>query len=518
MPGPLPNQSLWLATGGRAEPRPALDRDLSADVAVLGGGIVGVTTALELARRGLEVVLLEASRVGGGVTGHTTAKVTSLQGTIYSSISKRLGSDAARDYADANQAGMETLAALTAELGIDCDLRRCPNFTYAATDQERSDVEAEVEAAQAAGLDVRATAVDDLPYPVPVAARLDDQVVFHPIKYLLGLLAAAEAQGVRVFESTRAVGVEGRGPVAVRTERGQSVRAEHVIVATHFPFLDRGLHFARMHPERSYALALDVRGAVPSGMYLNAGSPTRSIRTHPHEGRELLLVGGEGHKVGQGDEAQCFARLEDWARRNWDVESVRYRWSSQDNAPADLLPFIGRVSPLSDRILTATGFRKWGLAMGTTAAGMLADAVTGQTPRWADTFDSVRLNPIASAADLAKENANVGYHFFRDRLQRGSTAELGPGEGSIVGEGAGQAAVYRDDAGILHALSARCTHLGCIVQFNDGERTWDCPCHGSRFAPTGEVLQGPAVAPLERKEISEDDAPGARPPAQPTRE
>jgi Rieske Fe-S protein len=235
-------------------------------------------------------------------------------------------------------------------------------------------------------------------------------------------------------------------------------------------------------------------------MFLSADSPTRSLRSHPlHDGGELLIVGGEGHKVGQGDEAGSYARLEEWARKHWDVVEVAHRWSSQDNMPADLLPYVGRLWPPSERILTATGFRKWGLAMGTTAAEMLADRVTGRESRWQPTFDSSRLNPTASAPDLAKENSNVGYRFFRDRLQRGSADGIAPGEGRVVGDGLGQTAVYRDDDGVLHAVSARCTHLGCILRFNDGERSWDCPCHGSRFGTDGEVLQGPAVAPLEKR-------------------
>jgi Rieske Fe-S protein len=274
-----------------------------------------------------------------------------------------------------------------------------------------------------------------------------------------------------------------------------------VIVATHLPILDRGLYFARTHPERSYALLVRLRGAVPEGMYLSDESPAHSLRSVPTAEGERFMVGGESHKAGQSDAAERYAELERWARERFDVAAVEHRWATEDHIPHDGMPFIGRLWPLSDRVLTATGMKKWGLAMGTAAAGALADRILGRENRRAERFAPERLHPVASAPSFVKENADDGFRFFAGRLRRaGRPEDLAPGEGAVIGDGLGQRAVYRDERGELTALSARCTHLGCIVRFNSAERTWDCPCHGSRFGLDGEVIEGPAVHRLERRD------------------
>jgi len=338
--------------------------------------------------------------------------------------------------------------------------------------------------------------------------EVDDQAEFHPCKYLVGLAQAVRGAGGEIYEDTRAVDVSDGDSCTVRTENGRELRAGHVIVATHFPFLDRAGFFARMHPERSYCIAARLRGNVPQGMYISTQG--HSLRSQPAAGGgELLLVGGESHKVGQADEADRVRALHGYARERFEVDRVDYRWSTQDNMPLDSVPYVGKLAPFSKRVLVATGFRKWGFANGTAAAIILADAVKGEEHPWAPTFDSNRLGPASAAGTFVKENVNVGRHFVQDRLKAGSADELAPGEGAIVREGLRQVAVHRDGAGKLHAVSARCTHLGCIVAWNNAERSWDCPCHGSRFGVDGRVLQGPAVAPLEPREpgASEDAGP-----------
>jgi Rieske Fe-S protein len=269
------------------------------------------------------------------------------------------------------------------------------------------------------------------------------------------------------------------------------VTADHVVVATHLPFLDRGLYFARCHPERSYVVA-GRTSDPPAGMYLSTEQPAHSIRAHG----DWLLVGGESHKTGQADAAERYERLEAWARERFAIEP-ELRWATQDQMPVDGVPYVGRHDPLSSGSWVATGFRKWGLAMGTAAAELLAARIAGRDHPWTELFDPQRVRPRASATSFVKENANVALRFVGDRVaKRGDVDDIGPGEGRIVGAGLGQRAVHRDDDGTLHELSARCTHLGCIVNWNTAERTWDCPCHGSRFAASGEVIEGPAVRPL----------------------
>ena len=489
-----PVRSLWLDTS-EGPAYPSLSRDIEVDVVVVGAGITGITTGLLLKRGGARVAVLEAGRVCEGTTGHTTAKVSSLHGTVYRELSSTFGEEGARVYAQANEGGLDLISRLVRELAIDCDLRRKPNYTYATTPAGLRDVEQEAEAARAAGLPVMFTDRLDLPYPVSGAVGVPDQAEFHPRRYVLALAAELAGDGSHVFEHSRVTAVDQGAPVRVRAN-GRRITAGTVIVATGMPILDRGLYFARETPVRSYVVA--VRGGWRAeGMYISADEPTRSLRTHPHGDGELILVGGESHKPGTGDPARSYDRLEAFAREQLDAQDVAYRWATQDYVPADGMPYVGRLWPFSDRVLTATGFRKWGLANGTAAATILSDRVLGRDNPWSRTFDSMRVKPLAAARGILKEGAQDGFYFFADRVRkRASAQDVPPGEGRVVGNGVSQSAVYRDEAGTLHSLSARCTHLGCIVSWNGAERTWDCPCHGSRFDVDGRVVQGPAVSPL----------------------
>jgi glycine/D-amino acid oxidase-like deaminating enzyme/nitrite reductase/ring-hydroxylating ferredoxin subunit len=489
-------RSPWL----RDEP-PAIRTPLAtgthADVCVVGAGIAGASAALELRRAGVDVVLLEARRVGAGVTGHSTAKLSSLQGTRYSILRGRWGTEAASVYAAANQAGLERIAQLVEELQIGCGFRRKPAFTYTEDEDEVGAIELELDAAAEAGLEVAYTEESDLPFPIRAAVRCDRQAEFDPVAYVRAIVDEAERAGARVYEGSRVVQASG-DQVTVAT--GAEVTADHVVLATQLPLLDRGLLFARLHPERSYALGVRVEGEPPQGMYISVEKPTRSMRSHPVEGGELLIVAGESHKAGQGDSGEHYDALESFARERFAHRETEYRWAAHDFISPDRLPMIGPV-PFGGSALCVTGMAKWGLAMGATAGLILTDIVRGAESPWGKAFDPQRIH-LSSLPEVTKENVNVGWRFVADRVRMRSTAEgLAPGEGRVIGSGLGQKAAYRDENGALHTLSARCTHLGCIVNWNAVERTWDCPCHGSRFDARGDVLAGPATAPL----AAEDD-------------
>jgi glycine/D-amino acid oxidase-like deaminating enzyme/nitrite reductase/ring-hydroxylating ferredoxin subunit len=486
--------SLWLDEPA-APTRPAALDDVAVDVAVIGGGIAGLTTALLAKRDGARVAVIEAGRVGEGVTGANTAKVTALQGTIYSTIRGGHGDEAAYVYAQASTAAVNRVAALAREETIDCDLARRDAFTYAADDTERDAVEREADAARAAGLPVELTADVDLPYPVAGAVRLAGQVELHPVRYARGLAGAIDGDGSRVLEDVRALGVHQGSPCVVRTTAG-AVTADRVVVATHYPFLDRGLFFARLEVQRSYCIAARVRGTVPQGMSISAGSPTRSVRSYG----DLLVVGGEGHTTGSSDaKTGRFRALEAFALEHWPIDEFTHRWSAQDPIPYDHLPLIGPYTPASSRLFVATGFMKWGLSGGTLAGMALSDRLAGRENPWAARFDPNRLS-LRSAPRLAQLNAKAGAHFFGDRALPARGGQPQEGQARVVRDGLGKKGVFRDENGSLHAVSLRCTHLGCLVHFNAAERSWDCPCHGSRFDVDGSVLEGPAVHPLERRE------------------
>jgi glycine/D-amino acid oxidase-like deaminating enzyme/nitrite reductase/ring-hydroxylating ferredoxin subunit len=495
--------SLWTDTAP-APPRPPLGADAQADVCVVGAGMTGLTAALALARAGARVVVLDAHAVGSGVSGHTTAKITSLHGLIYAELRRKFGTDGARSYAAAQEAALAHVAAWVDELGIDCAFRRRPAFTYAESADHVADLKREADAARDAGLDVRLVTQTPLPYPVAAAVRLDDQAEFQPRSYLLAVARALEEAGGTIHERTTATGVSERGGPAVHTAAGHDVRAGHVVVATLMPFLDRGLFFARLTAMRSYAIAVRAGGEVPEGMFISADSPTRSVRAHPAPDGdgELLIVGGEGHVTGeQGDTTdERYRRLAAFASERLGAGEVTHRWSAHDLKPADGLPYVGRLTPVSSRLFTGAGYRKWGMSNGTIAGLLLADLVQGRDNRFARLFDPWRFTPLRSAMGVAQEGLKDARHLVGDRLSgpdSDSLDDLAPGEGKILKLDGELVAAHRDDDGMLYRVSPTCSHLGCRVSWNVAERSWDCPCHGSRFAPDGTVLQGPATRPLE---------------------
>jgi glycine/D-amino acid oxidase-like deaminating enzyme/nitrite reductase/ring-hydroxylating ferredoxin subunit len=492
--------SLWLDTAPATD-YPALSGDLEVDVAVIGGGIAGLTTALLLRRAGASVAVLEAGRVGTGVTGCSTAKVTALQSTVYSTIRRRHGVEGTEAYAAASRAGVEQLAALVAEESIECAFDRRDAITYAASPAETSSVEKEYRVTAQAGLPVELVDDVDVPFPTYGAVRLADQVQIQPVRYVQGLAAAVDGNGSAVFEQTRVLGVEEGSPCRVRTAQG-TVRAGNVVVTTHYPMLDRGLYFARLEPQRSYCIGARLAdGAVPPrSMSINAGSPTRSLRSDG----DLLIVGGESHTAGaRSATPERFERLEAFARDHWNIDEISYRWSAQDPSHYDHLPVIGPYRPGASRLWVASGFMKWGFSSATFAARILADGITGRPNEWAAAFSPNRLS-VRSLHETAALGVKFTADLVGDRLLPAGTRsvrEIPPGEARVVGDGHGRTGIYRDESGTLHGVSVRCTHMGCLLRFNSAETSWDCPCHGSRFDVDGTVLEGPAVHPLERRDV-----------------
>lgn len=458
--------SPWLAD---LDERPSLSTPLTGhedtDVAVVGAGIVGLTTALLALRDGLRVVVLEGARVGTGTTGHTTGKVTAQHSLVYADLLDRVGVEKAQAYADANVAGIALVERLADELGIECELTRTDALAYGRFASTRSRIEREVEAAVRLGLPASFVTESDLPFEIDSGVVFADQLHLHAGRYAVGLARAVRGAGGVIHEGARVTDIaEGDGRVELTTSSG-TVNADHAVVATLLPPGLMGGFFARTRPKGSYGLAVQLSSPPPASMTISVDEPARSTRpwTPPGGGHGLVVV-GNGHDVGDGsDGLEKVADLERWARATFPVTSVDHRWFAHDYTTPDTVPYVGRP-PLAENTAVATGFGKWGLAAGSAAAVMVTDAIAGRDNAWAETFDASRRDTLRALPKLAVDNAKVGADLVTGQLRTGTP---------------------------------RCTHLGCRLRWNDAETTWDCYCHGSRFGQDGEVITGPATRPLD---------------------
>ena len=508
MSGMLQGQaiSLWLATAAGTG-YPSLSTDLDVDVAVIGGGVAGLTAALALKRAGQSVAVIEAARVGTGVTGHTTGKVTSLHRLVYTELAGRHGPDTARRYGQANQAAIEHIARVVSDEGIDCGFRRVPNFTYAETDETLNLVRDEAALAARLGLPSVFTADVPLPFAVRGAVRFDDQVQIHAVRYVQGLARAVDGGGSFVFEESRALALRDGSPAVVTTERG-SLRTRDVIVATNVPFGDQGIFAEKSFLHRSYVVASRAGSPQLEGTYISVDEPMRSILGVEIDGTSYVLAGGEGHRPeDSGETPERYRRLTAFSRDRLGTHEPVFRWSTQDSISVDGLPYAGLMSPDSTHIHVITGLRKWGLTNGSAAALILADSLCGRANPWARMFDSTR-TPRAEATPAALQSVSLPtgpQHVAPDQEDKSAPIVPAPGEGAVIEREGEKIAVYADPVGRVRSVSATCTHLGCTVEFNVADATWDCPCHGSRFATDGTVIQGPASTNLAPRPFTRDD-------------
>lgn len=493
-------ESFWIAS---AEPPrfETLKGEVTVDVAVVGGGITGISCAYLLKKAGLRVAILEANQILHGTTGHTTAKVTSQHSEIYNHLKTYFGVEKMQQYAAANEAAISKIEQIIREESIQCDFERKAAYIFTQQESYVDKLEKEAEAASMAGIHSTFTRDTGLPFEVLGAVRFENQAQFHPLKYLIPLAKTLPGDGSYLFEGTRVTDLLEGSPCRLLTEHGV-VKASKVILASHYPFYDKpGMYFARLHPERSYIVQVTIEEKFPDGMYINAERPSRSLRTQPAEEGETILVGGEHHITGHGKHMnQHYQTLIDYVRGVYTVKSVLRRWSTQDYTPLDKIPYIGRLTSKTENIYVATGFKKWGMTSSTAAALILTDLITkGESP-WSDVFDPSRFDLAASTKNLLINSGNIVQNFVGARLNPATMTEedLEKGQGSMINDNGSKEGAYRSEDSTVHTVCPTCTHMGCILSWNEAESSWDCPCHGSRFSIDGEILQGPALKKLEK--------------------
>ncbi len=495
--------SLWLSDRPDHLMAPTLADESSrtADVVVVGAGITGLVTAVLLARAGKEVLVLEARTAGAGATGNTTAKISLLQGTRMTDIAAKHSPKVARQYAEGNLEGQQWLIGYCESRGI--DVQREDAYTYAQSPGGVARAKAELQACQTADLDVEWVDDADVPFPFHGGVRLADQAQFDPMPLLDNLIAELSEHGGRLAEGARVQRVSHHGAglkLQVQTHTGPDVdvHADRCVLATGIPILDRGGFFARLTPHRSYCMAFRVPGDITRGMYISADSPTRSTRSAPTPDGELLIVGGAGHPVGRSNDPEAGVQeLAGWAKQHWPGAVQTHFWSAQDYTPADALPYVGPLLPGHDKIQVATGFDKWGMTNGVAAALALSGRILGGRMDWAEAFASWSPHELSGITTAVQANLKVGFNLAKGWITPATRIGAVPGEDCGVVSGPPwhlEANSVVD--GVHRTVSPVCPHLGGIVNWNDADKAWECPLHGSRFAPDGTLLEGPATRDL----------------------
>jgi glycine/D-amino acid oxidase-like deaminating enzyme/nitrite reductase/ring-hydroxylating ferredoxin subunit len=498
--------SLWAGTA-EVPGRPSLMGDLTTDVCIVGAGISGLTTAYLLAKEGRQVVVLDDGPIGGGETGRTTAHLASALDDRFHHLEQLHGERGARLAAESHSAAIDRIESIAATEGIACDFVRLDGYLFVAPGESADELEEEAAAARRAGLEVQR--VDRAPFgsfDTGPALRFGRQAQFHPLLYLAGLAKSVLAAGGQIYSGVHVEEFEGGSDAHVKSATGRQVKAKAIVVATNTPVNDRLVIHTKQSAYRTYAIGIEVpAGSVTRALFWDTADPYHYVRLQGSAkgGAEVLIVGGEDHRTGQADDTeQRWMRLEAWTReRVPTAQAVTYRWSGQVEEPADALAFIGRNPMDKDNVFIATGDSGHGMTHGTIAGILITDLLQGRENPWSHLYDPSRKTLRAAkeyVSELAKSNKPFAKWVTPGEVA--SLAEIAPGEGGIIRHGLHKFACYRDPTGAVTELSATCPHLGCIVEWNTSEKSWDCPCHGSRFAPDGHVLNGPAINGLSRTE------------------
>jgi glycine/D-amino acid oxidase-like deaminating enzyme/nitrite reductase/ring-hydroxylating ferredoxin subunit len=498
------NLSVWSATTPVTH-TPSLSNNVRADVCIVGAGIAGMTTAYLLAREGQSVVLIDKNQVGHGETFHTSAHLSNEIDASYRHIEHLHGEKGARLVAQSHDSAITKIESIVNEENIECGFERLDGYLFLGPKDVEKDLREEFDAARRAGIKVKQ--LERVPFDLELGPCLQfrQQAQFHPLRYIAGLAKAIRRRGGRIYSETEAKEIKGGQTAEIKTKSRKKISAGSVVVATNTPVND----WVKMHTKqaayRTYVIGVKIpTDSIPKALYWDTDSPfhyVRIVRVRDNrEARDILIIGGEDHKTGQDEDIENrFARLTTWGRTRFPgLVEAEFRWSGQVINSIDGLAFIGRNPGDEQNVYIATGDSGMGLTHGTIAGMLIKDLILGRNNPWTSLYDPSRKS-LRSALTFAEENLNVAaqYATWITPGEVGAPEEIKPGTGSILRRGFSKIAAYRDDTGKLHERSAVCPHLGCIVSWNPTERSWDCPCHGSRFDPNGKLLNGPAIGPLK---------------------
>lgn len=499
----MTNHSIWLETYDY-ENHPSLTQDIAVDIAIIGGGITGITTALELLPSGKEIAIFEAEKIASGTTSYSTANLYAPVMQSHHTITSKFNQQAVNTIIQSRSHAIDYIESTIRKLNIDCHFYRRPLYLFTHDNKKIKWLEKEMTILQMAKISIKEISSFPLDINALKIIKLEDQARFNPYIYVNEIATYLASKGCKIFENTSITKIEENKNQCILYANGKKIVARKVVMATHIP---KGINLKQMltFPYRSYVVGIKHNNQYQPGHFWDLDS-MNSISVHNVFSNEndILLIAGSNHKVGQprlSSYNQHYEELEKYAKQHFKTENIHYRWSAQHYQSADLVPFVGLAHRFSKHLYMATGFATDGLTYGTVAGILLSDLLQDKPNSWHDLYDTKRFKPIAIAQKMIKENVNVTCRYIKDNLcpaSRKPGSELKPDEASIIKIDGKKCAAYRDNENNLHVVSAICPHMQCVVNWNEAEKTWDCPCHGSRFSVDGKVIEGPAFHPLER--------------------
>ena len=471
------------------------------DVCIIGAGIFGLTCAYYLSKLGFKVIVLDKYKIGHKTTGHTTAKITSSHGLFYDYLINSYGKEYAKSYLDANEKAIADIKQIIDDEKIKCDFEFQNNYVYTTKKEDLKKVKDEVKAVQNLGHNCEFVTKTGLPFEVEGAICFKNQAQFHPLKYLEGLCKSIVNSKGKIFTDTTAFDVKKDDNSYITFSTKLNVKSKYVIMANHYPFINiPGFYFTKMYQSTSYIIAIDTKKTLFNGMYISCDNPVFSYRTAKIDGKELLLIGGGEHRTGQPSCYQdTYGVLEDEAKRFYPDCEILYRWNTRDCISLDKIPYIGAYSSLMPNVFVGTGFKKWGMTSSNVAANIIVDTICGKQNKYAYVFDSSRLKPIKNADEMKNIIVQSTNSLLLNKLRPANMNfdDIANNSGSIVEVNNEKVGIYKDSTGNIFAVKPICTHLGCLLSWNDVDKTWDCPCHGSRFDFMGKNIYDPAFKDLE---------------------
>jgi glycine/D-amino acid oxidase-like deaminating enzyme/nitrite reductase/ring-hydroxylating ferredoxin subunit len=494
--------SLWLNLNNKTISYPSLSHHLETDVCIIGAGIFGLTCAYYLSNLGFQVTVLEKDDIGEKATGNTTAKITSQHNLFYDYLIHSYGKKFAADYLTVNEKAIQNMKEIIDTEKIKCDFAYQNSYVYTTKKSELNAIKKEVSAVDSLGFPCEFVTKTGLPFEIEGAICFKKQAQFHPLKYLYGLCRSITAHNGKIYTHTVVSGIEQETNTSYLVSTNQAtVKSKYVIVASHYPFINfPGFYFLKMYQSTSYLIAIDAKKTLFNGMYINPSSPTFSYRTAKYDGKELLLIGGGDHKTGHPSCYQdTYGILEQEAKKFYPNCEILYRWNTRDCIPLDKIPYIGQYSPTMPNVFVGTGFKKWGMTLSNVAANIIVDKICDKDNKYEYLFKPSRLKPIKNRDEMKNVLVQSTNSLVLDKFKSANMSfdEIANNSGSIIEIRKEKIGVYKSPSGKIYAVKPVCTHLGCLLSWNDVDKTWDCPCHGSRFDFQGKNLYDPAFKNLE---------------------